>query len=155
MHPSKNFVYASGDVVLPLSSPSAEQIAIFSFDGAGNLNLLNQVSLLARASPTALAISPNGKFLYAANSSGVFAFSVNADGSLTQISGSPFAGGHSVLQFTRALQVDNSGLYLTATDTNAVVAFKIDPNSGALSPVCGFPFPIGATSSTMTVVRTP
>jgi 6-phosphogluconolactonase len=54
-----------------------------------------------------------------------------------------------------ALQVDNSGLYLTATDTNAVVAFKIDPNSGALSPVPGSPFPIGATPSTMTVVRTP
>jgi 6-phosphogluconolactonase (cycloisomerase 2 family) len=157
MHPSGNFVYASGDVALPLSPPSAEQIAIFSFDGAGNLNLLNQVSLLALASPTALAITPNGKFLYAANPSGVFAFSVNADGSLTQISGSPFAGGHSVLQFTRAFQVDNTGqfLYLAPTDIKAVVAFKIDPNSGALSPVPGSPFPIGATPSTMTVVRTP
>jgi 6-phosphogluconolactonase (cycloisomerase 2 family) len=153
MHPSGNFVYASGDL-----GPSAEQIAIFSFDGVSNLNLLTEVALFALESPTGLAITPNGKFLYAANPSGVFAFSVNAtDGSLTQVSGSPFAGGHSVLQFTRSLQVDNTGqfLYLAATDINAVVAFKIDPNSGALSPIPGSPFPIGATPSTMTVVRTP
>jgi 6-phosphogluconolactonase (cycloisomerase 2 family) len=162
MHPSGNFIYASGDLALlpppPNNPPSPEQIAILNFNAStGTLAVLNQITLKVPADRTAIAVTPNGKFLYVVDATNMYAFSVNADGNLTPVSGSPFPGGHTMQPFSRALQVDNTGqfLYLAATDINAVVGFKIDPNSGAISPIPGSPFPIGASPSTMVVVRTP
>jgi 6-phosphogluconolactonase len=53
--------------------------------------------------------------------------------------------------------VDPAGkfLYLTALDSNAIFGYRIDLASGALSPLPGSPFPIGAIPLTLSVVRTP
>jgi 6-phosphogluconolactonase len=54
-----------------------------------------------------LVADPSGKFLYGAGGAGIFAFTINADGSLTPVSGSPFpAAGPTVLTI---VQMPSSG----------------------------------------------
>ena len=164
VHPSGKFVYASGPFVAfappPLPPPSAfEKIAIFSLDrSAGQIAIVTQLDLPFAADQMVMAMDPAGKFLYAADSTKILAFSINAaDGSLTPIPGSPFAGQHTYSLGANVFHVDPAGkfLYLTALDSNAIFGYRIDPASGALSPLPGSPFPIGAIPLTLSVVRTP
>jgi len=138
--------------------PSPEEVQVFTFDGTSTLNQGQQITLKTPADLTAIAVTPNGKFLYVADATNIYGFVVNAaDGSLSPVAGSPFPDGHTMARNASTLQVDNSNqfLYFAVTDLNAVVAFKIDPNSGAIAPVPGSPFAIGATPASMAVARTP
>ena len=102
---------------------------------------------------TGVAVHPSNKFVYVATdsngcncgNSGVVAFSVASNGSLTPVPGSPFltAGGNI------ALAIDPKGKYLftsgfvSSTNTNGVInAFKINQTTGALTAVAGSPYPI-------------
>src|SRR5579872_322832 len=79
----------------------------------------------------------------------VSAFSADANGVLTEISGSPFAtggggtggGAFAVNRITLA-----GGKFLYASDggTNDIGAFSIDPSAGTLTPVPNAPFSAGA-----------
>lgn len=88
-----------------------------------------------------------GNVLYVATSVGsIAAFNVNADGSLTSVAGSPFAGGTGLshLAVVPSETVGNTAfLYGSNTgDANgSISAFKINTSSGALVPVPGSPFP--------------
>jgi len=64
----------------------------------------------AGANPVAVAVGANGKFLFTANrgSSNVSGFSINADGTLTAMSGSPFSSGSTPVDVT----VDPSGSFV-------------------------------------------
>src|SRR6185312_10611192 len=92
-----------------------------------------------------LAVDGNGKFLYVGQSfstSPVVAFSINqANGALTELSGSPFALGVSVLQG------DPSGKFLLGIADNTgtsgdkhISVFSINQTTGAPSAVSGSPF---------------
>jgi 6-phosphogluconolactonase (cycloisomerase 2 family) len=94
------------------------------------------------------------RIVYANNdaytSNSVSGFSADANGVLTEISGSPFAtggggtggGGYSVNR------IAVSGTFLFAADggTHDVSAFSIDPNTGFLTPVPNSPFSAGSTA---------
>jgi 6-phosphogluconolactonase (cycloisomerase 2 family) len=159
VHPSGNFVYMSGGTDIFPPTPRFQAIFALSFDT--QTGLLNQIdggaALPVQNQLSALAVTPNGKFLYAVDNTNIYVFAVTPAGALLPISGSPFPFVHGFQFFSRAFQVDNTGqfLYLAATDINAVVGFKIDPDTGVFSPIPGSPFAIGATPSTMVVVRTP
>lgn len=96
-----------------------------------------------------LAVTPNSRFLYAANarSDSASAFVINANGSLTAVPGSPFAAGDE----PDGIKISPDGLFLSvalAGTTNAVAMFVIAPN-GALIPAHNSPFAAGGgTSST-------
>ncbi|HET9363564.1 MAG TPA: beta-propeller fold lactonase family protein [Candidatus Angelobacter sp.] len=165
VHPSGKFAYSSGPFAgfqgpppIP-PSPTFEEIAVFSLDRpSGDLHILNQVDLPFVPDSQVMAMDPAGKFLYAADSTKILAFSINAaDGSLTPIAGSPFLGTHKFALGANVFHVDPAGkfLYLTALDSNAVFGYAIDPATGSLSPIPGSPFPIGAIPLTLSVVRTP
>jgi 6-phosphogluconolactonase (cycloisomerase 2 family) len=66
-HPTQNIIYAG--------LTGASQVGVFSFDGAGNLKLVDTVAVQGNG-PCWTAVSANGKFLYTAdtgtNSVGVF-----------------------------------------------------------------------------------
>ena len=66
-HPTQNIIYAG--------LTGANQVGVFTFDGAGNLKLVDTVSVKGNG-PCWTAVSANGKFLYTAdtgtNSVGVF-----------------------------------------------------------------------------------
>jgi 6-phosphogluconolactonase (cycloisomerase 2 family) len=103
--------------------------------------------------PTALAVASSGPYLYVtaydttANKGYIFAFTANADGTLTQLGSSPFpAGTH-----PSALATDPTGSYVFVTDyANAdVLAYQI--NAGALTPVSGSPFEAGNSPAAIVV----
>jgi 6-phosphogluconolactonase (cycloisomerase 2 family) len=87
----------------------------------------------AGTAPESLTMDPAGKFLFVANmnSDNISAFTVNADGSLTPVAGSPFAAGHS----PQYLVTDRTGsfLYVVNVNDNAVTTYTIGA-AGALSP---------------------
>jgi 6-phosphogluconolactonase (cycloisomerase 2 family) len=66
-HPTQNIIYAG--------LPGANQVGVFTFDGAGNLNLVDSVANAGQAACWTL-VSPDGKYLYTvdtgSNSVGVF-----------------------------------------------------------------------------------
>jgi hypothetical protein len=159
VHPSGNFVYMSAGAQVFPPTPVSQAIFLFSFDaGTGLLTQINGgAALPVQNQVSALAMTPNGKFLYAVDNTNMYVFAITPGGALLPISGSPFPFAHTFNPIARAFQIDNTGqfLYLAATDINAVIGFKIDPNTGNFTAIPGSPFPIGAIPQTMAVVRTP
>jgi 6-phosphogluconolactonase len=86
-----------------------------------------------------LAIPLRAQFAYVANenSNNVSAYSIGADGALTQVTGSPFAAGNS----PSSVAVDPTGKFAyvaNAASTN-ISAYRIGAK-GFLTPVTGSPF---------------
>jgi 6-phosphogluconolactonase (cycloisomerase 2 family) len=101
--------------------------------------------------PSGLVIDPGGKFLYTANTvdNTVSEFTINADGSLTQISGSPLG---ETFNSPTGLLIDNSGKYLYVANRGSsnVAAYSIG-SDGGLTLLSSSPF---ATGSQPTVIAT-
>jgi 6-phosphogluconolactonase (cycloisomerase 2 family) len=81
----------------------------------------------------------------------VSGFSVDANGSLTPISGSPFltggiGAGTGFFASNRITSVVKGFLYAGNGGSDNVSAFAIDPSSGILTPVPGSPFATGGTA---------
>jgi 6-phosphogluconolactonase (cycloisomerase 2 family) len=90
------------------------------------------------------------KFLYAAfaQTSQLFAWSIDSTGNVTALGGSPFsapyaAGIPQAFQPMDTMITDPAGKYLFIADAidNEVLVFSIDSKTGALTPVPGSPFP--------------
>jgi 6-phosphogluconolactonase len=104
--------------------------------------------------PGAGGLSPfvaDGVYLYATdlNARAVAGFSFdNNSGALTPVPGSPFPAGHTPVQ---AAQAGTQGKFLYVSDNGdsagGILGFTIDPNTGALTPISGSPFPTGPTGS--------
>jgi 6-phosphogluconolactonase (cycloisomerase 2 family) len=103
--------------------------------------------------PTAIATVASGADIYVTASdtaSGlgyVFGYAVNSDGTLTSLTGSPFAAG----SHPSAVAGDPSGTYLYVTDftKSDILAYKI--NAGILTPLGSGPFPSGSGPSGIVV----
>jgi len=146
------FVYATN-----LGSNAVSGFAISDEDGS-----LTSVgdSFPTEAGPFGVTSDPSGKFLYVSNhvnlitgqpEKSISGFAINADGSLTKISGSPFPAGNSPVGIT----VDPSGRFLYATNTSdgSLTAFSLDPSTGALTALAGSPYLTG--SGPVSVVSDP
>jgi 6-phosphogluconolactonase (cycloisomerase 2 family) len=111
------------------------------------------ISILYLLTLAATAVAQN-QFVYVNNQTfhnTISAFQINSDGSLTQISGSPFLSGGNGAQGPiggLAIAAESSGNYLYATNgaNGTVSALKIIPSNGSLSPVPGSPFRVGGES---------
>jgi 6-phosphogluconolactonase (cycloisomerase 2 family) len=83
-----------------------------------------------------------------AGANSVSAFSVDTNGTLSPIAGSPFltsgAGTGGGLYSANRIIVVNDFLYASNSASNTVSAFSIDPGSGYLTLVSGSPFSTGA-----------
>src|SRR5229473_5842937 len=103
--------------------------------------------------PNSLCLDPSGKFAYVTNNiaNDVSAFVVDSiSGSLTPVSGSPFATGSS--PFT--VIVEPSGTFAYVTNNQPpfnISAYAIDRSTGALSAVSGSPFATGASPAFVAV----
>ncbi len=86
-----------------------------------------------------LAVDNRGRFLFAGNdnTANISVFAIGADGSLTPVSGSPFAFGASINGIT--LNVANDLLYVADGGTNAFIVLAIAAD-GSLAPIAGSPF---------------
>lgn len=138
------FVACKGTVI---SGTSA--IQVFSVSGT-TLALISSAPVPVPDQTIAVAVTPDGKFLYAANQQDgtVTPYAVGGDGSLALVNpGSPTV---SVGTTPSAVLVDPTGnfLYVANTGSNNVSAFTIcDINcvaaDGSLTPVAGSPFSAG------------
>lgn len=94
--------------------------------------------------PYGLVIDPSGKYLYTANKADntISEFTINADGSLTQISGSPLGETYAA---PTGLLIDASGKYLYVANQGStnVGAYSIG-SAGGLTLLASSPFGTGA-----------
>ncbi len=94
-------------------------------------------------SDNGLATDAAGKFLFVSETgiNGVRGFTINTDGTLTELSTSPTSAGAG----TGALLVDSTGAYLYAANRvdNTISVFSLSA-TGALTEISGSPFPTGS-----------
>ena len=138
-----------------VSDYNADTVTAFTIDSiTGNLALVN--SAPSDLQPYAIAVTPNGAFVYTANSGAadISIYAVNAaTGALTAV-GSASTG---VGSAPYAITVDPSGLFVLAADSagGTIVVLQIDPTTGGLTQAPGSPFPTapfpGANPSSVTV----
>lgn len=141
LSPSGNVLYVTG-----AGSP-AGFIEVFSLN-AGAPTFLQLVQ--PGANPYGLAIDPSGAHLYTANTgdNSISEFTINPDGSLTELSGSPIGESFST---PLALLVDNSGKYLYVANEGSsnLAAYGIGTDGG-LSLLTNSPFGTGSQPSFIT-----
>jgi len=132
--PAETFAYIS-DGVTGVSAYSVNS-------STGALTALPGAPFTAGPGPSAMAMTPNGKFLYVATTPGLVQFAINSDGSLTSIG--------SAVSFTSppiVMAIDPSGsyLYVVSVNSNTVNVYKIDPTSGVLAAISPIVLPAAAT----------
>jgi 6-phosphogluconolactonase (cycloisomerase 2 family) len=101
-------------------------------------------------------VDPSGSFLYVTHQDScgddcqgaVSAYKINADGSLTEITGSPYSTDYGT--FGIAIQPSGKFLYTMngrncCRSANTISVFQVDPASGALTPINGSPFTAAGT----------
>ncbi len=145
--PSDDYVYVSCGTA---------GIYTMSFNsGTGAMAQVNSVLApkQADAADYGMAISPSGSYLFAAETvtGGVRVFSIAANGTLTETSGSPYTtgtGAYSVL-------VDSTGSYVYVANRtqNNISAFLLS-GTGALTAISGSPFTTGALPVAMVEDKT-
>jgi 6-phosphogluconolactonase (cycloisomerase 2 family) len=138
LSPSGGFLYVTG-----ATSGTTGVIEAFAVT-AGVLTVLNTSPFVTGPSPYGLAIDPAGAHLYTANTLGnsISEFTINSDGSLTQLAGSPI--GQTYLS-PLALLVDPSGKYLYGANEGSsnLGAYAIG-SDGSLTLLTNSPFVTGA-----------
>jgi 6-phosphogluconolactonase len=87
-----------------------------------------------------IAITPSGKYLVAAPplGSGIYVYSIGADGNLTPVPGSPFASPNN--NIVNAMSISPDGKFVAVAEQGGIVVQKITPKNGALTLVPGSPF---------------
>jgi 6-phosphogluconolactonase (cycloisomerase 2 family) len=143
----------SAEKLIYVSNAASNDVSGFSVNvSTGSLTLVPGSPFRTGGSGSdgiALACTPNGQFLMAANSgsSNITVFRIGSNGALTPV-GSPFPTG----SVPDGIKVSPDGNFLAAAlvNSNAMAMFSIALN-GALAPVPGSPFP-GATIGDLTGV---
>jgi 6-phosphogluconolactonase (cycloisomerase 2 family) len=149
----------SFNVEQPVVDPSAKFLYVpedgghilgFNIGPGGALTAITGSPFAAGGNNETVVVHPNGKFLYAADGNNVgnvpgpsiSGFSIDAtSGALTAVTGSPFA----LADVPKFLAIDRTGkyLYVTAPESDTVLAFSIDTSTGALTQLTGSPFASG------------
>ncbi len=125
-----------------VSNRTANSISLFSVNGAGSLTPIScGASCDTGSGPEGVAVSPNGRFLYAAKEGGVSPFAINADGTLTPIAcpGSSCSAGSE--PFGLAVSPNGRFLYVanyTSGGASTVSPFAINAD-GSLTPIACAP----------------
>ena len=126
-------------------------VSVFKILGDGALESLDNVVLAAGSNPTNIALHPNGKFLYVANSNaaretwgdnasiGAYAYSADT-GAITEIEGSPFgwpldevSGKTGSTIVNMAITPDGRFLYAGDVSYEEIMIFSINAATGALT----------------------
>jgi 6-phosphogluconolactonase (cycloisomerase 2 family) len=138
---------------------TSNNLSAFGVDA--NTGALSQIvgePFATGANPFGVAVDPWGKFVYVSNGfnsvtnkpeKSISGFSINTDGTLTQLAGSPFPAG----AMTAGLTTDPSGRFLYAANFNdgTLSAYTIDFSTGALAAVRGSPFTVNQEPQTVKV----
>lgn len=142
--PSGQFFY-----VVNAAALGGNSISAYAIDPTtGALTPITGSPFAAGTNPFSITITPNGQYVYVANSgsSNISGYALNGTtGALTPLAGSPFPGATGVT----ALTIHPSGSFLYAgnsaanTNVSSVTAYAINSASGALTSITGSPFASG------------
>lgn len=125
----------------------SSQISAFHLDATmGGLSPAG-LPVSAGITPFAVAADPSGRFVYAADLSGVkvIGYATGGDGSLAPLVQQPPATGFQPIDIVLA----GGYLYTANSNANNISAFGVDPQTGFLTEVSGSPFPTGTTPTTL------
>jgi 6-phosphogluconolactonase (cycloisomerase 2 family) len=135
LSPSGSYLYVTAGPGTPGS------VEVFTVSAGGSLSFSSLTN--TGTSPYGLAIDPSGTYLYTANfgDNSISEFTINSDGSLTELSGSP-VGGAPTISSPLALLVDNSGkyLYVANSGTSSNLAAYAIGSDGGLTLLTNSPF---------------
>jgi len=150
---------SSSGKFLYVANQLANFVSAFSISASGKLIALGVPFYNVGTSPSALAITPNGGFLYVANaganSNDISAFAIcdavvtscgnvnKPDGTLTQITGSPFPAGLGPVAI--AIDPNFNFVYVVDKGSNQVSQYAFGIGSGVLTPLNPGTISTGAT----------
>jgi len=126
--------------VLYASDPN-DSAGILIFDRDTSSGALTFRTIFDSDSPLGpIAITPSGKYLVAAPplGSGMYVYSIGADGDLTPVAGSPYASPDN--NYVSAMSISPNGKFVAVAEQGGIVVQKITPKNGALTLVPGSPF---------------
>ncbi len=139
---SSRFIYLTDGSAVGGYSIDSTTGAVTPISGTP-ITLSNSLTLLA------MTVDPTGKFLYVTAAEVIYTFAIDvSNGALTAVPGSPFTVANSPDLFNAPLAIDPSGrfAYLPSRNSKSLYALRIDPLTGALTPVPGSPFTAGNSS---------
>jgi 6-phosphogluconolactonase len=151
------FLYASGATADPASTES-----IFGYSIDATTGALTPVSQAACVNPAngagfagSVSADPVAALFFAldsttsiSSSGNVCAFSLNSQGALQSVTGSPYSLGTAVLMSPVEITVDSFGQFVYVANKSAagISAFRVTPDVGALTQVPDSPFALGPTA---------
>lgn len=139
--PDGKHVYVSNSTFANQPDYSDSSVSAYSVATDGSLEEVAGSPFPSAANPHGVAISPDGRHLYAASSfNGVSAYDIASDGSLSEVTGSPFAAGTAPEQIVAS--PDGEHLYVSNYTSSDVSAYDIG-SDGSLDEVAGSPFVAG------------
>ena len=126
-------------------------ISAYRIEGAtGALTPVAGNPVAAEPGVSSIAVDPSGRFVYVISGETAGAYAIDAaTGALTQLADSPYAldlrvdEGGVGQQGLIAVDPRGKTVYVTAGTAENIEALRIDPATGALTPVSGTPFEVG------------
>lgn len=136
---------------LYVPNEGSDTVTAYTVSAAGALSDIQTIA--TGNNPFGTAITPNGKFLYVSNpeanvgfaNGSISAYSVGANGMLTELPGSKFGVGTGNHPLGMVVSPDSEHLYVATRVTSTVNAYNIAAD-GSLSAVPGSPFSTGGTN---------
>jgi 6-phosphogluconolactonase (cycloisomerase 2 family) len=119
-----------------LASSATYDVTVTTQPAAANCTVTNGSGTVSTANVTSVSVTcVPAQFVYADDSNGgIYAYAVDAStGSLTPLTGSPFASGGE--PSVMAINPAGTFAYLALADRNTVAAFAVNAVTGALTPV--------------------
>ena len=125
-----------------VNNRGSKDVSAFEIHGTGALTVVPGSPFPVLGSPTGIALSADGRFLYTQNEEGtVSALTVGADGTLGAVPGTPFASG-GIDTWAGAVTPDGRFLYVVNQGSNTLSAFAVGAD-GSLALLPGFPVASG------------
>jgi 6-phosphogluconolactonase len=149
----------TGDYVYVANSNNTF-LAGFGVSSTGTLSVLNNSPYNNGVAAQSVAVTPANTFLYAGTTSGIFAYAINSDGSIT-VQNSGTAVAQDIVATSMQVEVDTTGSYLlaagvgTSIGAQAIAIYKIDTTTGLLTALTGSPVALYTGNGTTATVVTP
>ncbi|MGD0988907.1 MAG: beta-propeller fold lactonase family protein [Candidatus Sulfotelmatobacter sp.] len=152
----KNMQISPSGKFLFISAPSQVTGLVATFSLTAGVPAFVSLTSTADNDPSGLAVSPNGSYLYTANSTAnsVSIYSIGSSGALTPVTGSPLSAN---FQHPVAVTVDPKGAYLYVADqgtsqgttggSSNIASFSISSSTGFPAAVTDSPFASESESS--------
>ena len=133
-------------------------LAGFGVSSSGALSVLSNSPYNNGVAAQSLAVTPANTFLYAGTTNGIFAYTINSNGSITVLNSGAAVAADLV---ATSMQVDSTGGYLlavglsTSFQAQAIGIYQINATTGLLTAVTGSPLALYTGKGSTPVISVP